>query len=122
MRLLSPVIVKSPRTRGALLILVVAEGAWAFGCSSGAVSSQQPPPPPTLSVTVSVSPANTSVVLGGQAVFTATVANTADITVNWSVNGVPGGSATLGTIPSVGIYTAPTDMPSSASVQVAATS
>lgn len=76
--------------------------------------------PPTIEVTVK--PASGSVVLGGQATFAATVTNTTDTAVSWSVNGVPGGNATLGTITSLGVYTAPTDLPSPATVQVTATS
>jgi hypothetical protein len=69
-----------------------------------------------------VTPANTMVVLGNQATFTATVTNTTDTAVSWSVGGVPGGNAALGTINSAGVYTAPADLPSPATVQIAATS
>jgi len=61
-------------------------------------------------------------VLGGQAAFIAAVTNTTDTAVSWSVNGAPGGNAALGTITSGGVYTAPADMPSSATAQVTATS
>jgi hypothetical protein len=60
--------------------------------------------------------------LGNQTTFTATVTNTTNTAVNWSVNSVPGGSAALGTITSAGIYTAPADLPSPAVVQITATS
>lgn len=104
-------------------MVIFVEGAWILGCGGGSASPPpSPPPPPTPAVTVSVSPANTNVVLGGQAMFTATVLNTTDTIVNWSVNGVPGGNSGLGTITSAGVYTAPADMPSSATVQVTATS
>jgi len=62
------------------------------------------------------------VVLGNQAMFTATVTNTTDTAASWSVNTVPGGNATLGTITSAGLYTAPADLPPPAPVQVTATS
>ncbi len=65
---------------------------------------------------------NGSIVLGGQATFTATVTNTTDTTVSWGVNGVAGGNAALGTITSAGVYTAPADLPSPATVHVTATS
>jgi hypothetical protein len=45
-----------------------------------------------------------------------------DTAVSWSVSGVPGGNATLGTITSGGLYTAPADLPSPATVQIMATS
>jgi hypothetical protein len=54
--------------------------------------------------------------------FTATVKNTTDTGVNWSVNGIQGGSAASGTIAPDGAYTAPADLPSPASVQTTATS
>src|SRR5260370_483176 len=41
---------------------------------------------------------------------------------SWSVSGVPGGNAALGTITTAGVYTAPVDLPSPATVQVTATS
>src|SRR5947207_3518355 len=92
-----------------------------LGCTAGSVSPSPPPaPPPTIAVVVN--PMNMSVLLGNQATFTATVTNTGDTAVSWSVNGVPGGNATLGTITSAGMYTAPLDTPSPATVQVTATS
>jgi hypothetical protein len=42
--------------------------------------------------------------------------------VTWSVNNIPGGSPSAGTITAAGVYTAPTDLPSPAIVQVTATS
>ena len=104
-----------------MVIAALAAGAWLFGCGAGG-ASQPPPPPPPPSIEVTVTPANGSVVLGNQATFTATVTNTTDTAVSWSVNSVPGGNATLGTITSAGVYIAPADLPSPATVQVTATS
>jgi hypothetical protein len=100
-------------------VAVLAEGAWSLGCGAGGAS---PPPPAPPAIEVAVRPTNGSVALGNQATFTATVMNTIDTAVNWSVNGVPGGNATVGTITSAGVYTAPADLPSPATVQVTATS
>jgi len=61
-------------------------------------------------------------VLGNQVTFTATVTNTTDTTVGWSVNSIAGGNSTVGTISSTGVYTAPADLPSPATVQITATS
>jgi hypothetical protein len=61
------------------------------------------------------------VLLGNSLAFAASVTNATDTNVNWSVNGVPGGSASSGTITSAGVYTAPGDLPSPANVQVTAT-
>ncbi|MGH9675761.1 MAG: hypothetical protein ACRD36_01555, partial [Candidatus Acidiferrum sp.] len=60
--------------------------------------------------------------LGNTLTLTATVKNTTDTSVNWSVNGVAGGNTTVGMISTAGAYTAPADLPSPATVQVTATS
>jgi hypothetical protein len=62
------------------------------------------------------------VLLGNQATFSATVTNTSNTSVSWSVNGVVGGDAAVGSISAGGVYTAPADLPSPASVQITATS
>lgn len=90
------------------------------GCGSGSAGTPPPPPPP--SITVTVSPTNSSVLLGNSETFSATVTNTTDTSVTWSVNGVLGGSTPIGTITSAGLYTAPADLPSPAVVQITATS
>ncbi|OYU78910.1 MAG: hypothetical protein CFE45_29090, partial [Burkholderiales bacterium PBB5] len=41
--------------------------------------------------------------------------------VRWAVNGVPGGNASLGTVSSTGLYTAPLLVPTANAVQVSAT-
>ena len=69
-----------------------------------------------------VSPTSGSVLLGNSISFTATVSNTPDTAVSWSVNGIPGGSAATGVITSGGVYTAPSDLPSPATVNITATS
>jgi len=71
---------------------------------------------------VSVAPASGSVLLGNQATFSATVTNTANTNVSWSVNGVAGGNAAVGSISSGGAYTAPADLPSPTALQITATS
>lgn len=53
--------------------------------------------------------------------FTATVTGTTNTAVNWSVNGVAGGNASVGTISTSGLYTAPSAAPSAA-VTIRATS
>jgi hypothetical protein len=99
---------------------LLAEGAWTLGCSSAGVPSPLPPPPPSIAVTVA--PATGSLLLGARTTFIATVTNSTDTAVSWSVSGVPGGTAALGTITSSGVYTAPADLPSPTTVQVTATS
>ena len=60
--------------------------------------------PPTV---VSVSPASSLIPMGVTIQLTATVTGNPTTTVTWSVDGVPGGSATVGTIDSAGNYTSP---------------
>ena len=90
------------------------------GCGSGSAGTAPPPPPPAIAVTIS--PTATSVLLGNSETFSATVTNATNPSVTWSVNGVPGGSTSLGTITSAGLYTAPSDLPSAVGVQITATS
>ena len=81
-----------------------------------------PPPPPTPAVSVSVAPDSASVIITQMQQFTATVSNATDASVTWSVNGVVGGDATVGTISDSGLYTAPTKVPATAKFNVTATS
>ena len=60
--------------------------------------------------------------LGETLPFTATVSNSTDTSVTWSVNGVTGGSVQAGTISADGLYMAPADLPQGGTVQVTATS
>src|SRR5207253_1780080 len=52
-------------------------------------------------------PTSATVAARGTQQFTATVQNTGNTAVTWQVNGVTGGNATVGTISSSGLYTAP---------------
>jgi uncharacterized protein YjdB len=72
-------------------------------------------------VAVSVSPPSASVQTGATQQFTATVTGSANTAVTWQVNNVTGGNATVGTITSAGLYTAPNAVPSG-SVTVTAVS
>jgi len=72
---------------------------------------------------LAVCPATMSIQAGGGTQnFTATVANFTDDSVTWEVDDVPGGNATVGTITSAGVYTAPASVPSAAQVTVTAVS
>ncbi len=87
------------------------------GCGGGGARSTPAP-----QITVTVSPASVSVPLGGTLQFTATVGNTSNTAVSWSVNGVTSGNAMMGTIDGNGLYTAPQNLPSPSSVTIRATS
>ena len=60
--------------------------------------------------------------LGNSIIFAATVSNSSNTEVTWSVSGIPGGSAAQGTISPQGVYTAPPVLPSPATVSIQATS
>jgi predicted small secreted protein len=77
--------------------------------------------PPVVS-TVAVAPADSSTLVGTSVQFTATVTGTTNTAVAWYVNGVAGGSSTVGTISSSGLYVAPSSVPSIPTVVVTATS
>lgn len=81
-----------------------------------------PPPPPSAAITVTISP--TSVVLraGMTRIFTATVQQTSNKAVTWSVNGITGGNSTVGIISSLGTYKAPLALPPGGIVTVSALS
>jgi len=112
----------SARHEYALAIVLLAMGAWTLGCGGGGAGSVAPPPPPPPSITVSVTPTTGTVLLGETLTFAATVSNSTDTAVIWSVNGIAGGCAQAGTISVDGVYAAPTDLPSGGTVQVTATS
>ncbi len=71
-------------------------------------------------VQVSISPISVSLLTGATQQFTATVSGSNDSSVSWSVNGIPGGNSTVGTVSSSGLYTAPASTPQGGFVFVAA--
>ena len=75
-------------------------------------------------VTVSVSPPTGSLRAGSGTTetLTATVGNTVNTQVNWQVDTVTGGNATVGTISTSGVYTVPATVPSPATVTITAVS
>jgi len=73
-------------------------------------------------IAISITPTMVSVQTAMSQTFTATVTGSSNTAVNWSVNGVAGGNATVGMISSTGMYTAPMTVPSPAVVTVTAVS
>jgi hypothetical protein len=108
--------------RLALACVLLAMGAWTLSCGGGGAGSVTPPPPPPPSIQVVVTPNPGTVLLGETLGFTASVSNSTDATVIWSVNGITGGSPQAGTISADGVYMAPADLPQGGTVQVTATS
>lgn len=115
------------KTLGASFLLLIA-----IGCGGGH-SSGNPTPTPTPNPTpqsgLSVcgqegggcdSP--TTVTLGTSEQMVASVPSGTLPALNWSVNGVQGGSAATGTISNSGLFTAPSSFPSGKEVMITATS
>jgi hypothetical protein len=65
---------------------------------------------------------SSNVTLGTSSQYAATVTGSSNTDVTWSVNGVTGGSAAVGSISEKGLYTAPVTAPQSSRVTIAATS
>lgn len=66
---------------------------------------------------INVFPASSRLLEGDELQFSAVVAaNSGNQNVNWSVNGVAGGNTTVGTITAAGLYTAPAQLNSAATV------
>lgn len=57
--------------------------------------------------TMSTSPASATIAPSGTLQFSATIQGLSNTAVTWSVDGVAGGNATVGTVSSAGLYTAP---------------
>jgi len=119
---------QGPSTRSRILpvhfsrtIFSFALGLSLAACASGPGGGSTPPPPPP-QITVTIAPNSGTVLLGNTLAFSATVTNTSDTSVFWSVNGISGGSPQVGTISPDGLFTAPADLPPGGKVQVAATS
>ncbi|HKN17667.1 MAG TPA: Ig-like domain-containing protein [Candidatus Sulfotelmatobacter sp.] len=62
---------------------------------------------PSSAVSVSLNQTSVSIAISTTAQFTATVQNTTNTAVTWSVDGVAGGNSSEGTISASGLYTAP---------------
>jgi YVTN family beta-propeller protein len=73
-------------------------------------------------VAVTITPTTATVKLQATQQFTATVTGNDNTSVTWSVNSVTGGNATVGTITTQGLYTAPANALNASSVSVTATS
>jgi uncharacterized protein (DUF1800 family) len=97
------------------LILILFMTASCALTPAGYTSSNPNPPPDD--TTLTISPGNASIRAGSAQTFVPSI-TTSPLT--WSVNGTAGGSATLGTITSAGVYTAPATLPSPNTITVSA--
>jgi hypothetical protein len=105
------------------LCFVIVLAGFVLSCGGG--GSSTPPAPPPITVSVSPSTVNTLYpnLTGAPPqtqLFTATVHNATNQAVNWEVNGVIGGNATVGTIDTGGNYNAPATVPNPATFNVTA--
>ncbi len=75
-------------------------------------------PPPAAAA--AITPKSATVQVGATQTFVANVTGAIDTAVTWQVDGLPGGSATVGTITADGVYTAPAAVPIPATVTVTA--
>src|SRR6266852_8069323 len=107
------------RRRPAYTLVAVAAVVISLACGCGGGSSA-PPPSPVPNISVAVFPPSTTVQAGDTQLFTASVTGTSQSAVDWSVNGVPGGNNTVGTITPSGLYTAPANVPNPPTVSVTA--
>jgi len=119
--------VTAPSSGSITVQLAVTDDAGRQDTARLVVTSTSAAPPPAGSngcppVNVTVSPVTTNVNTAATQAFGATVANAQATGVTWQVNGVTGGNATVGTISTAGLYTAPAVVPSPATVTVTATS
>src|SRR5580704_12890720 len=94
------------------LILVVVAMA---SCAMSPVGTTSAPPPDD--TTLTISPTTADVRVGSTQTFVPSITNE---TLTWSVNGVAGGNATVGTISTSGVYTAPATLPSPDTITVSA--
>jgi hypothetical protein len=88
-----------------------------IGCQG--MNHPSTPPTNTAAVSVTLNQSSASIAVGTTTQFTASVQNTTNTTVAWSVNAVAGGNSSVGTISAAGLYTAPAQ---SGSYTVTATS
>ena len=72
----------------------------------------------TVALPISISPTTAAIGLSGTVQFASTVTFSTNTAVTWQVNGVTGGNATVGTITTAGLYTAPASLPNPNSVTV----
>ena len=109
-------------TKLPLVVVQAGNGATISDTVMLAVTAGAPPPPPPTGVAVTVSPSSLSLAAGSAAAFQARVTGSSNSAVTWSVNGINGGNASLGTISVNGAYLAPAAPPSPATLTLRATS
>ena len=104
-------------------LLLLSLSAMVSSCGGGGGSNSGGPlSSGSSNIAVTVTPASATLAPGGTQLYTASVTGTTDTTVTWSAGGVQGGNATIGTISSSGLYTAPAAPPNPSNVTITAVS
>lgn len=101
-------------------ILVGALAVFLSGCSQFSVTGGNGGGGVPQPFTITVTPPNPTVLGLTQQQFTAKTSDGSNPTLSWSVNGVAGGSVTLGTISATGLYTAPEFPPTPNTITISA--
>jgi hypothetical protein len=70
--------------------------------------------------TITLSPTNSAISVGAREQFEATVLARGQLSLVWSVNGIPGGNGSVGTISPQGLYRAPVEIPTGGVVTISA--
>jgi hypothetical protein len=120
----SPIVRLARRLSGAFTLILI---MFVAGCGVAPANSNSSPDSNSAAAVITMSPTNVRLGTGGIMNFTASITNGAPgIGVNWSVNGVPGGNTSVGTItPSTqagarATYKAPANAPIGRSVNIMA--
>ena len=106
----------------ATVTLTATSKADASATGSSTITLTPPAAPAITSVAVACTPVTVQTGQTSQCTPTVTGTGSYSSAVTWSVGGVAGGNATVGTISSAGLYTAPAAVPSTNPVSVTATS
>ena len=102
---------------GGALVLSLVILVWS-GCGGGTTAGSSG----STSNGMTIAPPSATLRTGESTQFSAAVTANSNQAVTWSVNGVPSGNATVGTIDATGKYIAPSSLPSPASVKIQAAS
>lgn len=79
------------------------------------------PSPFTVGAVIAVTPSTATVWMNGTVQFAATEGGSPTTAVTWAVNGITGGDATIGTISTGGLYTAPAKAPQDTAFTISVT-
>ncbi|HSE48160.1 MAG TPA: hypothetical protein VLA96_03025 [Terriglobales bacterium] len=92
-----------------------------LGCGGGGSKAAPTQPPPATAASLVVSPSSATLALGTGRQFSVKASSGTTPAVTWSVEGVAGGNAAVGTITAGGFYTAPDKFPADNKVTITAT-